>query len=51
MYFRSIPSGSDAFFGGVTGQFASATLPRGFRLKYSGNQVSIAKKGMILIVQ
>ena len=37
--------------GGVTGQFASATLPRGFRLKYSGNQVSIAKKGMILIVQ
>ena len=37
--------------GGVTGQFASTTLPRGRRLSYSGNQVRLVKKGMYVIVR
>ena len=37
--------------GGVTGQFASISLPRGHRLTYSGNQVRLAKGGMMIIIR
>ena len=37
--------------GGVTGQFASVSLPRGYRLTYSGNQVRLAKGGMMVIIR
>ena len=37
--------------GGVTGRFASAELPVGYKLSYSGNQVRLIRKGLILIVR
>ena len=37
--------------GGVTGQFASVSLPSGYRLTYSGNQVRLAKGGMMVIIR
>ena len=37
--------------GGLTGRFASASLPRGVRLSYSGNQVRAVKGGFMVIVR
>lgn len=37
--------------GGVTGQFASVSLPRGYCLSYSGNQVRFSKCGLYFIVR
>ena len=37
--------------GGVTGQFASVSLPSGYRLTYSGNQVRLAKGGMMVLIR
>ena len=37
--------------GGVTGQFASVSLPRGWRLSYSGSTVKAVKSGMVIIIQ
>ncbi|MBO7684366.1 MAG: autotransporter-associated beta strand repeat-containing protein [Kiritimatiellae bacterium] len=37
--------------GGVTGQFASVSLPNGYRLRYSGSQAKVVKVGFVFIVR
>ena len=37
--------------GGLTGHFASASLPNGFRLSYAGNKVALVKTGACIILR
>jgi autotransporter-associated beta strand protein len=37
--------------GGVTGRFASVSLPNGYKIRYSGNQAKIVKSGLMVIVR